>query len=113
MTRYSSVPGVVQLVGGPGDGRSFHVQRAPIWLRAVSDINNRWDVLDLLEDAPTRDEEIHVYKQESWMHVRATQREHSGVYYRYVHVPIDNSQKATLRYTRSWRDWTRLQEVAT
>lgn len=111
MTHYSALPGTVHLVGGPGDGRKFPVQRAPIFLRFVSDINGKWDVLDLPEDKPTRHEEIHVYKQDSWVHVRANRREDSGTHYQYVHVPIDGTQKGSLRYTRRWRDWARLQST--
>src|SRR5947209_7794848 len=51
-TRYNSQPGHITLMNGPGEGNRFHVQRAPILLRVVSDLNNGWDVLDQLEDTP-------------------------------------------------------------
>jgi hypothetical protein len=105
------MPGTVHLVGGPGDGRELRVQRAPVMLRFVCDINGKWDVLDLPNDEPTREEEIHVYRQDSWMHVRGQRREDSGTHYQYVHVRIEDYQKSTLRHTRRWRDWARLQVV--
>lgn len=109
MSRFTSGPGRVKLIDGPGQGQKFFAQRAPVLLRVVLNYDGRWDVLDQLEDEPTAQEEIFVYHQSSWMHVRANKRSDSGTYYEYTHWPIDNIQKSTLRYNDRWRTWASLQ----
>jgi hypothetical protein len=105
--RFTSLPGYMHLEGGPGHGHTFYVQRAPVYVRVVRDINGKWNVLDLYEDTPTKEEELFVYRQVEWVHVRASKQ--SGMHYTYEPVPIDGSLKATLRYRTRWVQWAELQ----
>ena len=104
--------GWIHAKDGPARKRRFFVQRAPLYVRFVQDLNGKWDILDLLEDKPADEEEIFVYRQDEWMHVRAAIRGESGYHYNYVHVPIAGELKIALRFAERWHDWVALQ-VAT
>lgn len=47
---------------GPADGEMLMISRAPRFLRVVVGPNNKIDALDLLEDTPAPEEEIHIYE---------------------------------------------------
>lgn len=103
--------GWIHLTDGPGAGKDFHAQRTPAFLRVVVDRHDNWNVLDLIEDEPTREEEIFVYRRVSSEHrcYRNGNRELSGWHCNYVNVPIDTGQKASLRYNHRWQQWATAQ----
>lgn len=111
MKTYNTHPGYIHLMDGPGEGKRFYVQRAPVFVRVVESMEHKWDVLDLIDDEPEPTEEIYVYQQLSWIHVRANNRRDSGFHYDYIHVPVASELKAVLRYTKRWQEWAQLQAV--
>jgi len=48
---------------GPARGQTFTIARAPYFLRVVQNAAGTWDALDLIDDAPKSDEQIHVYRR--------------------------------------------------
>jgi hypothetical protein len=108
---HNSSAGWIHLKDGPAGNKRFFVARAPVYLRLVQDINGKWDVLDLIDDEPTPEEEVFVYRQINWVHVRANDRSQSGYHYEYTHHPITSEQKAALRYQSRWQSWARMQAV--
>lgn len=112
MTRFHSGPGWITLEDGPcAPWQKFFVKRAPIFVRAVEAVGHVWNILDQLDDEPTAHEEIFVYKQVKWIHVRANNRRESGVYYTYTYIPISNDEKLALRSNKRWREWVSSQPV--
>lgn len=101
---------MIELLDGPCKG-SYTVRRAPVYLRAtVSKLDGRLDVLDQLDDEPTRYEDVFVYVIEpnSWGQVFVRP---GGCYemgrYRLVEPQPD---ELDVRATEAWRGWARSQE---
>lgn len=84
-------------------------KRAPIFLRAVINRNNRIDCLDMTEDTPSATEKVHVYEREgesSWIHIKGTKKSISGFYAMadYHHLPDVDGE--LLRDNEVWQKWT-------
>ena len=98
---------MTRLHGGPADGVTLMLQRAPIYLRAVRSSGGDWDALDQLTDAPRANEQIVVYAldgEAGRMHVRARGgcQWYTTAEYRAVDPQPDD---ATVRDMASWRTW--------
>jgi hypothetical protein len=103
-------------VGGPLDGMSLDIGRAPHYLRVVVDEQGNVDALDELDDVPRPGERVAVY-------VRPGESEAMHVDYRdgkraarwivnaaYVHLA--DVEGEDLRDTAAWRAWVRAQPPA-
>jgi hypothetical protein len=97
----------IHLDNGPGEGRVFSAQRAPRYLRAVCDQNHLWDILELPDDAPEKDEEVFVYKQYEFERMRGGAK--AGDHYHYRNIQIDGTLKGGLRYPTRWQSWARME----
>lgn len=53
---------MVTFVGGPADSNGLSLSRAPVFLRVTMNALGKIDALDQLDDTPTKDEQIFVYK---------------------------------------------------
>ena len=98
---------MTRLHGGPADGVTLMLQRAPIYLRAVCIPGGDWDALDQLDDAPKASEQIIVYQRDGdggWVHARTNRgcRWYTSAEYRVVDPQPDDT---TVRDTASWRTW--------
>jgi len=51
-----------KFIDGPAKGTNLSLGRSPYFLRAVRAPGKPWDALDQLDDEPSPDEEIHVYR---------------------------------------------------
>jgi hypothetical protein len=93
-------------VGGRAGGLSFRIARAPQFIRAVHDrATGRWDVLDLLEDAPGPTETVYVYRRGllGWACDRGAGASSSGQVATYRPVELTGDEHAQTRDTPSWR----------
>lgn len=53
----------MKAIDGPAKGVYLQARRAPLMLRVVHNkVTDVWDVLDQLEDSPSADEEIFIYR---------------------------------------------------
>ncbi len=105
---------MLTLVDGPCAG-TFMVKRAPLFLRAVLkaqlDGTGETDVLDQIDDTPTANEKVYVYKMEgqaSAIHINASGKggkDLTGFWamanYRYL-PDVDGEQ---LRDNEKWQSW--------
>lgn len=106
---------------GPAAGKTFACRRAPVYLRIVRAAplelvpspDAGWDVLDQLDDTPSADEEVFVYRiiDGTWSCAYLCRAgADSGRYelgqYRLVEPQPD---EATLRDTALWRAWASAQ----
>lgn len=53
---------MTKFTNGPAVGITLQLQRSPLFLRAVRDLDGNWDALDLLDDAPKVNEDVFVYR---------------------------------------------------
>lgn len=106
--------------GGPADGRELWLQRAPLFLRVVVDRDKPLkrngrppaaaiDALDLLDDEPRSNEDIHVYRC-AWSTppVRICGRGrgcHTSVSAAYHHLDEIDDEGLDLRITDQWQEW--------
>jgi hypothetical protein len=107
---------MVKFNGGPADGMTLMLKRAPLWLRVVTDRAGSpaggVDALDQLEDVPNDGEEVFVYERRggaSSVHLRGRTRSISGWYVEaeYDHVPITPREQTEFRDTDAWHRWTK------
>jgi hypothetical protein len=100
----------LQILDGPAEGVYRNIRRAPKYLRMVVDQRTgKIDALDQLDDAPTPDETVSVYLQESfdgYTHLDFDLE--AGKFANYVnasycHLPAVDGQK--LRLAAAWQDW--------
>lgn len=54
---------MTSFAGGPAAGVSLLLRRAPLYLRAVTGPDGKWDALDLLDDAPAPNETVVAYRR--------------------------------------------------
>lgn len=102
---------MITFLDGPAQGCTLALRRSPIFLRAVRARNGRWDALDLPQDEPRPNEQVHVYLKvadHGRVHLRLSPRSASGFYanaeYRvYDRPPADE----VLRDGEAWRAWAR------
>lgn len=102
---------MITFKGGPAEGQSLCLKRAPILLRVVRDSTGNWDALDRLDDMPRLDERIYAYVRDGtpgWVHIDGTRggRRYgetllSASYYFCEKQPSDE----VARNTASWREW--------
>ena len=98
---------MTRLHGGPADGVTLMLQRAPIYLRAVCIPGGDWDALNQLDDAPKASEQIIVYQRDGdggWVHLRTNRgcRWYTSAEYRVLDLQPDD---AAVRETAAWRAW--------
>lgn len=99
-------PSFAQIKDGPAQGLSFTIARSPTFLRIVKDqTTGEWDCLDQLHDVATDSEDVYVYRQTSWSHVRAVEKDKSGFYTTYQEIPINTATSRRLKNNRKWRAW--------
>lgn len=104
---------MLTLNNGPARG-SYAVKRAPIYLRAVVNINGKADVLDQLEDTPKPREKVYVYHlvtEVGRVHLNMGSRRGSGTGF-YVlagYEWVDDVDGEALRDMEAWRAWVREQ----
>lgn len=98
--------------GGPADGRSLTLRRAPVFLRVVIDADGSVDALDQLDDFPASTEALHVYQKTSHPIVVFACRRSKGKgcshsvdadYEYYANQP--SRDECDIRHTKEWREW--------
>jgi hypothetical protein len=99
---------MITLFGGPAAG-TYVVKRAPIYLRAVVDsVSGEKDVLNELEDEPSANETVSVYKREgeaSTVHLLMSPRKLSGFYALAKYKHLTDVDGESLRETVVWQAW--------
>lgn len=107
-----------RFLDGPAVDVGLLLRRAPLYLRVVMDRGGTWDALDQLDDTPTDDEQVHVYRREgpaTMVHVdfqRGRGKGPRSAWYQggdYRHV-AQQPDEATMRDTVAWRAWCQAQE---
>ena len=102
---------MILLRDGPGRG-SYAVGRAPLFLRAVVSASGKKDVLDQLDDTPTPEEQVYVYRRQgvagfaiiTLARPRRCVKSATG---EYAHVP--EAVGDDMRETSAWRAWCEAQ----
>lgn len=100
--------GGFRLTDGPAEG-TYLVKRAPVYLRAVVS-GAKKDVLDLMEDAPTAQEEVYVYKLRpgtaGHMHINfGSTRRGTGFYASGAYWWLPEVDGEALRDNAIWQSW--------
>lgn len=95
--------------GGPAEGLTLLLRRAPHYLRIVEGEDGALDALDQLDDAPRDDERVHVYVRPGeadpiHIHRGGADGRWSGWTFiaMYVWIDVDGSE---LRDADAWRAW--------
>jgi hypothetical protein len=98
--------------GGPADGVTLMLARAPLYLRVVTDqFAGKTDALDQLDDQADEHETIHVYRRRGdtrMAHINyGRQRSRSGFYSfaDYDHVDTEPETAEQLRDNLAWQAW--------
>lgn len=114
---------MITLRGGPLAGRhGLQLRRRPlpIYLRFVKDPHDTVDALDQLDDKPSADELIYVYRKVSddgCMHVNSRDKKgrHNGGFFQMATYKFVEPQPSddTLRQTASWRAWVEAERTKT
>lgn len=98
---------MIRLLDGPARG-TYMVSRTPAYLRAVV-VGEKKDVLDQLEDAPTHDEAIHVYRlvpgTEGHVHLNLGRGKGTGFYATGDYRWVEGIDGEAVRLTADWRAW--------
>lgn len=98
---------MTRFLDGPAAEVVLMLRRAPVFLRAVQGPTGKWDALDQLEDRPSADEKVVVYRlttEPRWMHIRA--RKSGGTYRGGDYKLVDpQPTEATVRDEQAWRAW--------
>lgn len=100
----------VVLNGGPADGRTLALRRAPDWMRVVVAPDGKVDALDQIYDVPQHDERIYVYERvgpRSMAHVciRGRGAAAGGWYATASYQALDDVDGEQLREAMAWRQW--------
>lgn len=111
---------MTRFVDGPASGVTLYLKRAPMYLRAVctpggghhSDV---WDALDQLDDTPSEEEIITVYRRQgeaTWIHINRRPRG-GGVFHGGSYCVVDpQPSDSTVRSTSAWQAWVAEQAAA-
>lgn len=104
---------MLTLNDGPAKG-SYLVKRAPMYLRAVVNINGKADVLDQLDDSPRPRERVYVYHLVTGvgsvhLHMSGSARRASGFYVMAGYEYMPDVDGEAVRYTAAWQAWVREQ----
>lgn len=99
---------MTQLLGGPANGTTLMLKRAPLFLRVVRNARGDVDALDQLDDEPQPDEQIIVYRREGEVgnvHIHSA-RGRGGWYTTAQYRAVDQQpEDADVRETQPWRNW--------
>lgn len=98
---------MIKLHDGPAKG-VYPVKRAPLFLRAVVNAHNgKNDVLDQLNDQPTRAEAISVYRRVGPAGVASVNLGRKGchIYATGEYIHLADVDGGSLRETEAWREW--------
>lgn len=102
---------MTRFIDGPAAGESLMLRRAPYFLRVVQGPTGKWDALDQLDDRPSADETLVVYRlrplTQTRMHVCARGRGAVGGWFEggEYELVADQPDDATLRDTDRWHEW--------
>lgn len=104
---------MISFLDGPAAGVVLVLNRLPLFIRVVekpdAPAGQKWDALDLLDDAPASGEVVHVYervKEPRQIHIRfAPSKGRSGWYWvaEYRHHPASESDRDAVRETKIWQ----------
>lgn len=112
LTEHEPGADMIRFSDGPAEGQYLMLRRAPLYLRVVFDtIEQKWDALDQIPDAPAAGDVIYVYRREGaagYAMIDWTERGRrrggrfaSGVYQLAAEQPDD----ATARDKDKWQAW--------
>jgi hypothetical protein len=99
---------MTSFLSGPAEGKVLMLRRSPIFLRVVINADGKVDALDRLEDQPTANEQIHVYKLEGKVGTCHINRRGGGggffsvATYRYL---PQQPQDSDVREIHNWQAW--------
>lgn len=100
---------MTRFIGGPANGRTMLLRRAPVLLRVVVDRDNgNVDALDQLEDMPEDHEAVHAYEltgPPSWCFVDGTNVRGRFVMAEY-RLCEKQPEEAEMRNMAAWAWWT-------
>ncbi len=100
-------------LNGPAEGTNLTLGRSPYFLRVVRTPEGKWDALDQLDDTPSPDEEIHVYRIASepmTSHVDGRDPKTGKRFGRWMSIADyvfhdEQPDDRTARYKAAWQEW--------
>lgn len=101
----------VEFQDGPAIGVTLNLERQPLFLRVVRDIETgAIDALDQLDDEPKATEEVFVYRRTYHSSGIACSRGKNGGCRRFslshYSLFVEQPEQAVMRDTEKWRGWT-------
>lgn len=104
---------MTKFLDGPAKGKTLMLKRAPVFLR-VTNIGDRWDALDQLNDSPLPEEVVHAYRAASEVGaVHVNRGGGKGGFYTVADYELCPSQPSQdqMRNLGQWADWCAAQPI--